>query len=81
MPCEKVKPKAISFNFRIFDHDKTKFEYQVPFHELYVSGEKFGETANTCFIPIFDHGIKDEEQSNLVMIGNLFMDKYYFVYD
>jgi len=57
------------------------YHYQIPFSEMYASGSNFGDTDKTCYIPVFNHGQQGDVESNLVMIGNIFMQQYYFVYD
>ena len=82
MPCSEVTAKAIEFSFRVYDLGES-YQYQIPFSEMYVSGARFGDEKgdDACYIPVFNHGQQGDVESNLVMIGNVFMQKYYFVYD
>jgi len=70
--CDKVSQKAIQFEFRLYDAAESFF-YQIDYEELYVSGSHFGDTDDTCYIPVFDHGQTGEAGTNLVMVGNIFM--------
>jgi hypothetical protein len=38
-------------------------------------------SGDSCYMPVFDHGLEDTEDSSAIIIGNIFMDKYYIVYD
>lgn len=56
----------------------------MPFAKLHISGHNFGDLAETCYIPVFHHGLVKEQDSDaekLVLIGNIFMQDYYVVYD
>lgn len=46
-----------------------------------VPASNFGDNENTCYIPIFDHGLMGTEDSQTVIVGNIFLEKYYLVYD
>jgi len=48
---------------------------------MYISGEHFGGNKDECYIPVFDHKKTKEDDANLVYVGNLFLKKYYVVYD
>ena len=48
---------------------------------MYVSGEHFGGNSDECYIPVFDHGKAKDSDTDLVYIGNLFLKRYYVVYD
>jgi hypothetical protein len=38
-------------------------------------------TGDTCYLPVFDHGLDDSENSSAIIIGNIMMDRYYVIYD
>ena len=49
---------------------------------MLVDGKHFGDTSDTCYIPIFNHGLtKTEDDKKTVFIGNTFMQEYYVIYD
>ena len=48
---------------------------------MYISGEHFGGNTDECYIPVFDHKKSKETDIDLVYIGNLFLKKYYTVFD
>ena len=46
-----------------------------------VDGKWFAD-PNTCWIPIFNHGVqRTDEDTNTIWVGNVFMQDYYVVYD
>lgn len=48
---------------------------------MYISGIHFGGNADECYIPVFDHRKIKDSDANMVYVGNLFLKKYYIVYD
>lgn len=49
---------------------------------MMVDGTYFGDTAKTCYIPVFYHGLeRTDKDKKTVFVGNTFMQDYYVVYD
>jgi hypothetical protein len=46
---------------------------------MFVEGVDFGDSINTCYIPIFHNNGKSDD--NTWYLGNLFMHKYYIILD
>ena len=48
-------------------------------------GSKLGDTDDTCYIGVFGHGRLERDadsiEKSVVVLGNIFMEKYYVVYD
>lgn len=40
-----------------------------------------GESRDTCYLTVFDHGLIGDDNNKLIILGTLFMEKYYVVYD
>jgi hypothetical protein len=58
------------------------FPYAIKTEHMMVDGTKFGDTKNTCYIPIFYHGLdRTDQDKKTVFVGNTFMQDYYVVYD
>lgn len=38
------------------------------------------EGSDVCYLTVFNHG-KGTDDDNLIIVGNLFMEKHYLVYD
>ena len=73
----------MDFYFRIYDVSSS-FEYKIPYHKLHLSGNIFNDVAEHCYLPVFQHGLKKSDlvdYDQLVLMGNIFMQDYYVVYD
>lgn len=46
-----------------------------------MSGFFFGDSAETCYLTVFDHGMIGTTASQTIIVGNLYMANYYVVYD
>lgn len=47
-----------------------------------VDGKWFSDAPDTCYIPIFNHGLtRTDEDKQTIWVGNVFMQDYYVVYD
>lgn len=46
---------------------------------MFVEGVDFGDSTNTCYIPIFYNDRNKDD--NTWYLGNLFMHKYYIILD
>ena len=58
------------------------FYYVIKTEHMMVDGRKFGDTSQTCYIPIFYHGLdQNDKVKKTVFVGNTFMQDYYVVYD
>lgn len=79
-PCDEVDKKKIEFGIRIYDEERD-IHYKIDWSEMYLSGEHFGGNGDECYIPVFDHGKSKDSDANLVYVGNLFLKKYYVVFD
>ena len=40
-----------------------------------------GEGDDTCYLTVFDHGLRGGDNEKLIIMGNIFMEQYYVVYD
>ena len=75
--CDNVDLKNGIFNFTLKD-SVNEFTFDLGKEYLLIDGHIFNED-NTCYYAIFKH-MNDELISDWY-IGNIFMDKYYIVYD
>ena len=48
---------------------------------MLLPGKLFGDTEDTCYIPVFNSGIAAGYDSNIIFVGNVFMQNYYIVFD
>lgn len=49
---------------------------------MMVDGKHFGDGSNTCYIPIFKHGLSHTtNDKKRVWVGNTFVQAYYVIYD
>jgi hypothetical protein len=49
---------------------------------MMVDGKHFGDASNTCYIPIFKHGLSQTtDDTKRIWIGNTFVQAYYVIYD
>ena len=84
--CDEVR-KIWSTSLGIYVNDEVpdKSEYEIPllYDELFISGVFMGinESQNTCYLTVFDHGLSGDDNNKLIILGSLFMEKYYTVYD
>ena len=49
--------------------------------QLYLSGEHFGAHSDQCYIPVFDHKKTAKDDLDRVYVGNIFLKRYYLVFD
>jgi hypothetical protein len=69
------------FEFRMYDLLKN-YQFKIKTENMLVDGKHFGDTSDTCYIPVFHHGLEGtEEHKKTVFIGNTFMQEYYVIYD
>ena len=79
MSCDKLKKKKIKFGFRMYDSSRDLY-LSIDTDEMYLSGENFGAHDDQCYIPVFDHQRSKDDQDR-VYVGNMFLKKYYIVFD
>lgn len=48
---------------------------------MFISGLNFGDTENSCYIPVFSSGLVIGVDYRQIFVGNLFMQHYYTVFD
>ena len=80
--CSEVptEPLAFDFEFRLYDVT-SEFFFNIPWSQFKWSGTWFGDKTSTCYIPIFNSNLKVGSEKSTVLIGNIFMKKYYLVFD
>ena len=69
-----------NFMFTIYD-EVADVPFSLDWNEMFMSGIFFGDQIQTCYITVFDHGLTGVLDSNVIIVGNLFMRHYYLVYD
>ena len=79
--CDKLIKKKIQFGFRIYDSARDLYLYIDTTKDMYLSGEHFGTHNDQCYIPVFDHKKTAADDLDRVYIGNMFLKKYYLVFD
>jgi hypothetical protein len=55
--------------------------FLLPAERMLVDAKLMGDDRDYCYVPVFDHGLSDTADSQVIVVGNLFMERYYFVYD
>lgn len=49
---------------------------------MMVEGKHFNDFPDTCYVPIFNHGLtRTDKDKQTIYVGNVFMQDYYVVYD
>jgi hypothetical protein len=77
LPCNNVALNQWFLEFELFD-DSTSNRYALPSTNAFlISGEKLGDSVNTCYLPVFQSNYDD----GTMYIGNLFMNYFYMVFD
>ena len=79
-PCSQVEKKKVDFGIRIFDETRDIY-FNINWKYMYISGEHFGGNSDECYIPVFSNKRQKDSETNLVYVGNLFMQSYYMVFD
>ena len=67
----------------MYDH-KTNKTFSINEDQLYISGDHFGGNKDECYIPIFNnkkHRKESEAALPAIYLGNIFLEKYYMVFD
>jgi len=82
--CSEV-PRTNDFHIS-FDlkDDISSYTFELDYDAFFNSGFFFGDaTGSSCHVAIFKHNAEDMNtvDYDLVLIGNIFMKKYYVVYD
>lgn len=80
-PCNRVnKPTHSDIQIHLYENDKDVTVLSLAtFEHTLIPGSKVGTNDKECFIPIFAH--KRKEKKHTWYLGNLFMKKYYTVFD
>ena len=75
---------GINISFDL-DDEISSYKFELEYSDFFNSGIFFGESvsSNTCYLVIFKHEAEKFKNVdfNLIMIGNIFMRRYYVVYD
>ena len=84
--CDKVEYRQIDITLNLRDADGGSYPYEMPFTSLLVSGTEFGDSDDTCYLGVFNSGLStlykdDKEEKNVLYVGNIFMQRYYTVFD
>lgn len=79
--CNQVdKNVNKNFIFTIYD-EVDSVQFHIDWNQMFISGNFVGDSPQTCYIAVFDHGLTSIADSSVTIIGNLFMRHYYLVYD
>ena len=76
--CSDVTEDWKDFEISIYDELVTSPNYTIHEQDMLVEGSTFGET-NTCYLAIFP--VDNPQIDSVWYVGNVFMKKYYMVYD
>jgi hypothetical protein len=68
------------------DANGVNYPYEMPLSSMLVSGTEFGDTETSCYLGVFNSGLGSlyqdgDREKNVVHVGNVFMQKYYTVFD
>ena len=77
-PCGDVDSSLHDFSFTLDDGTKEK-KYTIPGRDMLIPAEVFGFNDGSCYSAVFY--TPDGGREDIWYIGNLFMSKYYTVFD
>jgi len=79
--CSTIDVPDKSINIEMYDHTGASGILSIPYRTFFNSGMFFGDTpGHSCHLAIFKHEA-DEYDPDVILVGNIFMRQYYFVYD
>jgi len=78
--CALVPQRQISFSFRLFDAQHSTM-YKIESRDLLVDGTYFGDSRETCYVPVFKSDVTIGPDERVIFMGNIFTSNYYLVYD
>jgi hypothetical protein len=80
-PCSKVDIGTWFFQFTLFDNYTNNF-YALPSSKYFmINGDILGDSADTCYLPVFSHITDDPKEKTRWYVGNLIMNYFYLVFD
>ena len=78
--CDKVN-ENIYMSFKLNDKRGNFYTFSLSPKNLKIPGEDLKHPGDFCYIPVFSHGLTGTEDSQVVIMGNIILEKYYLVYD
>lgn len=75
--CESVSNNLNNLTVSVGRENQT-FTFTMSIYDLLLSGTEFGHGGDSCYIPIFE---SPNTQGDTWYLGNLFMHRYYVVFD
>ena len=67
-PCDAIKKRGFDFAVGFFDESGAPI-FKIPAEKLLVPAIHFDGDKNSCYLSIFNHGMKGFDEQNLMILG------------
>jgi len=79
--CNQVDKRLNKVLYFTLEDEGGTQNFQIDWNLMFLTGSYFGEGPLTCYLGVFDHGLRGYKDSETIIIGNIFTKNYYLVYD